>query len=248
MISAVVIVKNEERVIGDCLKSLSFCDEIIVIDDKSSDKTVEIAKKHKAVVYEHDLGNDFASQRNFGLKKAKEDWVLFIDADEIVSDDLQNEILNSIQKENAEAFYIPREDFLFGKKLRFGDAGTVSILRLARREAGNWEGNVHEIWKINRKKVRYLKKPILHYPHQSIAEFLKEINVYSTIRAKELQNKKESSNVATIILYPKLKFIYLYVFKLGFFDGTAGIVHALMMSFYSFLVRSKLFLLSHGKH
>lgn len=242
MISAIVLYKNEEKNIENCLKSLSFCDEIILIDDDSTDKTLEIVKKYASKIFQKSLGNDFSQQRNFGLSKSKNEWVLFVDADEVISEELQNEIVSKTQNGSFDGFYIPRQDFLFGKKIKHGDVGNISIIRLGKKGKGKWEGQVHEIWRLQGKTGK-LKNPILHYPHQSISEFISEIDFYSTIRAQELFSEKKRSGIFQIIFYPKMKFLKLYIFKLGFLDGMPGIVHAILMSLYSFLVRGKLYLL-----
>lgn len=139
MISAVVLTKNEEKNIKDCLKTLKWCDELIVVDDNSMDKTVEIAKKMGVQVYTHNLNFDFSKQRNYGLSKARRDWVLFVDADERVSDALRYEIQYTLSSQNLLeqkmcGFYVRRIDFMWGKKLRYGETGNIRIMRLANRK------------------------------------------------------------------------------------------------------------------
>lgn len=247
MISVIVITKNEEQNIERCLNSVKWCDEIIIIDDKSSDKTVEIAKKYNAAVYTHALNEDFSSQRNFGLSKARGDWILFVDADEIVSDALTFEISNAIHQltddvlRRFSGFSIERKDFLWGKELRYGDSG-VRLVRLAKKKAGVWEGKVHEVWKVKGITGK-LKNPIIHYPHQTVSEFLGEINFYTSIRAQELFSKKITVYWWSIFAYPLIKFIVNYFLKRGFLDGIHGLILAIIMSFHSFLVRGKLWLI-----
>lgn len=245
MISAVVLTKNEERNIGKCLDSILWCDEIIVVDDFSEDNTVEKIQNlnSKIKIFEKHLNNDFASQRNYGFSKAKYEWVIFVDADEIVSSDLKNEILGKIKNnKNTGGFYVKRRDFIFGNVMQHGEFGNIKLLRLGRANKGKWEGRVHEEWKI-KGKIEELGHSLFHYPHQSINGFLKDINFYTDIRAKELFDKGAKSNFISIILYTKIKFIQNYFLKLGFLDGTSGLVLALFMSLHSFLVRSKLWLL-----
>lgn len=243
-LSCVVLTKNEEQNITKCLENVSWADEVIIIDDFSQDKTVDIAKKTGAVVFSRKLNNDFSSQRNFGLSKAKYDWVLFVDADERVSKALASEIKNKISKlkNNYNGYFIKRRDFMWGRELKYGETGGISLLRLAKRVAGEWQGKVHERWNI-KGEIGKLDNSLFHYPHNSINEFLSEINFYTDIRAKELFDKGIKSNFLSIILYTKLKFIQNYFIKLGFLDGTSGLILALIMSFHSFLVRGKLWLL-----
>ena len=244
MISAIILTKNEEKNIGDCLDSISWCDEKIVIDDHSSDKTVEIAKKKGAKVLQRLMENDFADQRNYGLEKAKGDWILFIDADERVSNALWYEIMAHTSEaiEECVGFYIKRQDTMWGKVLKHGETGNISLLRLAKKGSGEWEGTVHERWNI-KGKTTTLRNSLDHFPHQTIAEFLREINFYTDLRAEELFRKKVKSNWLSIIIYTKAKFFVDYVIKAGFLDGLEGLVFALLMSLHSFLVRGKLWLL-----
>ncbi|MBI5122682.1 glycosyltransferase family 2 protein [Candidatus Roizmanbacteria bacterium] len=244
MITAVVLTKNEEKNIKKCLDSLSWCDEIIIVDDCSEDKTADIAKELGAKVYSHKLNNDFSEQRNLGLSAAQGDWVLFVDADEEVSQALWFEIMaiTNDPKNLYAGFYIKRKDFLWDKELKYGELGNLKLLRLAKKDAGKWTGKVHEIWKIKGNTL-LLQNALLHYPHQTVKEFLQEINYYSSLRAMELHKKKIKVSWWSIIFYPKAKFIVNYFFKGGFQDGLPGLVFAIMMSFHSFLVRGKLWLL-----
>ncbi len=244
MISAIILTKNEEINIADCIKSVKWCDEIIVVDDNSIDKTVDIAAKRGAVVYRHDMNMDFARQRNYGLSKAKGEWVLFVDADERVSPSLWYEIMQYTNASfgNYKGFYIKRQDYIWGKKLKFGEAGAAKFIRLAKKDAGRWSGKVHEVWNIEGLK-KTLEKELAHYPHQAIADFLKDINFYSTLRAKELYDKNIKVSWLSIIIFPIAKFFRNYFLKLGFLDGIPGIITALMMAFHSFLVRGKLWIM-----
>jgi len=244
MISAIILTKNEEKNIGECLNSISWCDEKIVIDDHSQDKTVEIAKKKGAKVYSRLMNNDFSEQRNYGLEKAKGDWIFFIDADERVSSALWYEIMQHTSEsiDDYVGFYIKRQDTMWGKVLKHGETGNIVLLRLARKGAGKWVGRVHEKWNVSGKTI-LLRNQLDHFPHSTVAEFLREINFYTDIRAEELFKKKTKVNWVSILAYPKGKFILNYFLKAGFRDGLPGFVFAMLMSFHSFLVRSKLWLM-----
>ncbi len=246
MISAVVIVKNEEKNIIDCLESLRFCTEIIVVDDNSNDRTTELIDQFRKdfgniKVFKRELNGDFSAQRKFGVEKTSNDWVLFIDADERVSSDLATEIKERISGEFG-GLLIPRIDFMWGRQLRHGETGNIKLLRLFNKNKGELRGKVHETWE-TRNKVGILVNPIKHYPHPTIADFLKVINFYTTIRAEELYEKGIKTNFFSIIFYTKAKFFLNFFIRRGFLDGTPGFIHALLMSFHSFLVRSKLWLL-----
>lgn len=247
MISVVILSKNEEENIKRCLESVKWCDEIILIDDNSSDRTLEIAKKYKTTIYSHPLNNDFSTQRNFGLSKATNEWILFVDSDEVISDPLAYEISNAtgLVKDqdfnNFNGFYIRRSDFIWGKQLKHGETGNAMLLRLAKRGSGLWAGKAHEVWKI-RGRVGKLINPLLHFPHKTMEEFLKEINFYTDIRAEELKSKNVRAHFWSILSYPLGKFLVNFFFKRGFLDGIHGLIFAILMSFHSFLVRGKLWL------
>ncbi len=235
--------KNEEKSIVKTLESISFSNEIILVDNDSSDQTVEIAKEHKAQIYERNLDNDFSRQRNFGLEKAKGDWVLFIDADEVLSQELTDEIKKIITNESSSksAYYLKRRDFWWGRELRYGEVKKVrqeGLIRLVKKGSGQWQGLVHERFVITGQTGR-LRGFINHYPHQTISSFLSDINFYSTLRAKELVQQKKRAFIITILLYPLGKFIHTYFIQLGFLDGAPGFTYAFLMSFHSFLVRAK---------
>ncbi len=246
MISAVVLTKNEEKNIIDCLESISFCDEILIVDDYSDDRTEEIAHNYGARVIKAELSNDFAKQRNIGLRNAKNNWVLFVDADERIGKNLADEIIEVVRRGKKDGYFLKREDIMWGKRLSHGEIGKIKLLRLGKKGKGLWEGKVHEKWLVAG-YTGELTNPILHYPHPTISEFLSEINYYSTLRANELYRKGEKVSGYSIILYPKAKFVLNYFFRLGFLDGIPGLIFALMMSFHSFLVRGKLWQLNQKK-
>lgn len=247
MITAVVIAKNEEGKIADCLKSLKWCTERIVIDNNSDDKTAKIAKDNGALVYGVENEHDFSFLRNYGLSVAQNDWVLFVDSDEVVTESLAYEITSAISAnlENYSGFYIKRIDTIWGKELTHGE-NTINLLRLGKKDKGEWKGKVHEVWEI-KGKTKTLKNSILHFPHISISALWDSIDYYSTIRAKELKEQNVKSNGFFIAFYPFVKFMQDYVVKMGFLDGIPGFLMATSMSLHSFMVRGKLYLLNTKK-
>lgn len=239
-ISCVILAQNEEKNIERAIRSVRFCDEIILIDDYSEDKTADKARALGAVVYKRKLNNDFASQRNYGMEKASGSWILFIDADEQVTKELACEIANIVRDNKgleACTCYIKRRDIFWGRELRYGEVGNMRLVRLLKKKSGLWKGAVRRAKVENR--VKSLKSSLFHYPYQSIAEFLSEVNMHSSIRARKLQKVGKTSSILSIIFYPFGTFILNYFLRLGFLDGSSGFVYAFMWSFYSFLVRSK---------
>lgn len=243
MITAVILTKNEEKNIKNCLDHLKWCSEIILIDDYSTDKTIKIARqalrKFKAKIFKRHLNNNFAAQRNFGAKHAAGDWVLFVDADEIVSPKLRNEITKKITKNNkTKGYYLKRTDYFMGKPLAYGETASVKLLRLAQIKSGQWKRKVHEYWNV-KGEVECLENHLLHFPHPSLSEFITDINFYSTLHAAEIQKEGKKATVFKVIFYPLAKFFLNYFVKLGFLDGKEGFTIAIIMSFHSFLSWSK---------
>lgn len=242
-LSAIVLTKNEKRNIVRCLKSLKFCDEIIIIDDESSDNTVKLTQKHGVRMYKRKLNSDFATQRNYGLSKARGKWALFVDADEVVSKKLQIEIINKINDPLIKyvGFYIKRVDYIFGEQVRYGDSKSAKLLRLAKVRAGKWKRKVHEYWDVDG-KVSVLDCFLYHYPHWSMGEFVKSIEFYSSTHWKSNSKEGKKSSLVKVVAWPLGKFVNNYFFRLGFLDGVVGFVTAVMMSFHSFLSWSELWI------
>jgi glycosyltransferase involved in cell wall biosynthesis len=241
MISAVVLTKNGKEKIKECLAGLKWCDEIVVIDDNSTDGTEKIAKKEGARVFSHSLNDDFASQRNFALEKAQYDWIFFVDDDERVTAELAEEIQKKIKTTRAAGFSFKRIDNFLGYWLRYGEIGQVRLIRLARRGTGEWRRRVDEKWEV-RGKTETLKNPLRHYPHPTLTQFLIKINERSTLNAQVFYEEGKRLTLGEW-LKPKLKFIDNYFFRLGFLDGVPGFVFGVLMSLHSFAVRVKLYLI-----
>lgn len=240
MISVVILTKNAENSIQQAIESVSWADEVIVVDDNSTDTTHKIVKDHKALLWNHALENDFSQQRIFGLEKAKGDWVLFIDDDERVSPKLRDEIRKEIARNETTicGYYIKRIDIVWGKELKHGETGNATFLRLARKNFGIWKDPVHEYWDIQG-RTPTLKNPLYHNPHKNISEFIRKINLYSTIRANYLFKNNIKESPLAIFGKPFGKCMFNLIILQGYKDGTIGVIHALLMSFHSYLVRAK---------
>jgi glycosyltransferase involved in cell wall biosynthesis len=251
MISAVVLTQNSEKSIEQCFKSLNWCDEIIVVDDYSqktvlTESQVSNLKSQNYMLnlktYKRHLGENFAEQRNYGLEKANGNWILFVDSDEVVTQELKQEIINSLKNSHqVNGFFIKRRDKFMGQWLNHGETAAVKLLRLAKKGTGKWAGRVHEEWKI-KGPTKTLTNPLLHSREMSVTEFLSKVNEYSTLRASELAKQGIKTNIFLILIYPIAKFIQNYILRLGFLDGMPGFAMAFMMSLHSFLVRAKLYL------
>ena len=243
-VSAVVLTHPGSELLNRCLVSILWCDEIVlVVDTTNRFRNSEFGirnKYEKLIIIKRALNNDFAVQRNFGLSKATGEWVLFLDSDEQVSEELKKEINERlyVDKMHFSGYLIKRKDYFLGRWLEFGETSHIQLLRLAKNKAGLWKGRVHEVWDVRGSKGK-LTNPVLHYPHPSIAAFLKEINRYTDLVAQSWKEEGRKIAAWEIFVYPKLKFLQNYVLKLGFLDGIPGLIVALMMSFHSFLARAK---------
>lgn len=240
MITVVILTRNEEENLNELLPTLSWADRVLVIDDQSTDETVKVARKYKASVFVRPLNNDFAAQRNFALKKVKTQWTLFLDADERVSDSLATEI-SYLTKGGGDfdGYRIRRVDVFAGKTLRFGETRSIHLIRLGKTRAGVWERPVHERWLIA--SVGTIKEPIVHHSHSGFNDLKDSVDTYSLVEANYRYSQGERWTVTDQVGLPVFKFIWNYIFKLGFLDGIRGLQIALGMSLHSFWVRKKLF-------
>lgn len=249
-ITLILLTKNEQKNLKKWTwaEKIEKLNEIIVVDDGSTDNTKKIlksleSKKIKINIFDRGVDNNFANQRNFAVSKAKNDWILFIDADEIPSPKLVD-YLNKLKLDNNFCYSIKRYLVYANHILYHGISATDRPVRLFNKNSGRFIGNVHEVWS-TKIKITNINVPIFHYSAPNLKTFLNKLNNYSTIRAKDLFNQKVKVNLFDIFIYPKAKFIQYYFWHLGFIDGVAGLIICLSLSFYSFLVRSKLWRLYH---
>lgn len=189
---------------------------------------------------------DFAEIRNRQLAGVKTPWAFFLDTDEILTPELESEIVAATKSDEFDAYYVPRVDKFLGTVLHHGETGKAKFVRLAKTSYGKWERPVHEVW-VGEGSVGILHNPILHNGHPTIASFLDKINYYSELEAAYRKKLGHKSSLFKIFFYPLAKFKYNYFFKAGFLDGVPGVIMAIMMSFHSYLTWTKLYLLWHKK-
>ncbi len=222
-ISALVITLNEEKNIRELMENLAFADEIIVVDSYSTDKTMEILKEFPDVkVYQHPFDN-FSAQRNIALSYASNDWILFIDADERLSEPLKNEILETLKKPAYEAYNIKRTFYFFNKPMRFSGLQTDKNVRLFKKNGIKYHGLVHEKLNITY-KIGILKNHLKHYSYSDYEHFKNKIFHYNQLKAVEkLQNGKTPSLFMSVA-HPLYNFLYRYIWRLGILDGKKGFI------------------------
>lgn len=240
-LSAVVLTKNEEHCIERCVKSLLWCDEILLIDDFSTDKTTKIADAFDVKLFKHKLNNNFAQQHNFGMSKASNMWVLFVDADEVVTDALRNSIKETLQNPAYNSYSLSRKNVFFDRKLYFQEAGHTPLIRLMKKGTGEWKRSVHEFWETP-SPVGKLKGDLLHYSYDSIRDMVNKINYYSVLHAHEVQKEGKKVSIIKIVLYPSVKFLKKFFVEHAYKDGVRGFIVAISMSFHSFLSWSYIWL------
>ena len=230
-LSVIIIAKNEEKNIGDCIDSISWADEIILVDDYSNDNTEKIIKlknyKNKIKVFKKKMDKGFGDQKNFALKQATSDWVLSIDCDERVTPDLANEIKNILSDAYFDAYYIERESYYCGYKIKFSGWRNDFVLRLFKKEKAEFSDRlVHEkVIDVNL-ETTLLKNKLIHKSFDTHEQVLKKINFYSTLSALEMYKNKKTINFFVIFLKTFSSFFKTFVLKLGFLDGKAGFMLA----------------------
>lgn len=229
-LSVVIIGKNEEKNIEECIESVKFADEIIYFDNGSQDTSKALAKKKGATVFDV-LGNDFSSRKNIAYKKAKYEWILSIDADERVTSELQSEIISTIgssEPQTYSAFAIPRKNIILGKELKYGGWWPDYVVRLFLKKDFNLvKGVLHEQPQF-KGKLGYLKSPLIHKKHDNLSDMLAKTNEWSEVEAKLMFDANHPPmNVPRFLTAGFREFWHRVVVKRGFFDGTEGVIYSL---------------------
>lgn len=225
-ISALIITYNEIGYIEKCLSSLLFADEIVVVDSYSTDGTFEYLKTCKKVnAIQHHFEN-YTAQKSFALEQASHDWILFLDADEVIPKCLKNEILSTLGNTNENvAFWFYRQFMFKNKKLRFSGWQTDKNYRLFRKSKVKFSDKklVHETLIVNGSSG-FLQEKLVHYCYKNYEDYKGKMLRYGNLKAQEAIQSKESFSYGALILKPAWKFIYHYLLRLGFLDGTKGLV------------------------
>jgi glycosyltransferase involved in cell wall biosynthesis len=244
-ISVTVITKNEEKNISECLKSVDWTDEIIIVDSESTDKTVELAKQFTDKIFIRKW-DGYVPQKQYALSLARNEWVLSLDADERISSELKDEILKLSPGEYS-GFKIRRRNFLIDKEITSCGWEKDYQLRLFRKDKTNLnERLVHEKF-ITEGKIGTLKNAMLHYTFTSFEEYLNKINSYTSLKSQELFQKKKRVGAWTIFSHTISAFFAFFIIRRGFKDGVYGLIISLLHSVSTMMNYIKLWELQNRK-
>lgn len=239
-LSVVVITLNEEKNIGEALESASFADEVVVLDSFSTDGTPEICKGFTDKVYQEEW-RGFSGQKQRAVDLAGNDWVFVLDADERITPGLAEEIKRLMEAGPDRAgYYCPRRNHFMGREIRHGGWYPDYSVRLFDRRRGRFkERAVHEAVRLDG-EAGYLKTPMLHFTYDSVSDYLRRMDKYSTLAAEELRKDGRKATIADLLLRPQGTFLKMFFLKRGFLDGIYWFLLAGLYSFYVFSKYAKL--------
>jgi len=247
-ISVCIICFNEEDNIRRCLESVKWVKdkggEIVIVDSFSADKTLEIAREYTDKVFQNKWPG-FVNQKNHALSLAQNEWVLSVDADEVISDQLRDEIIAEWAKsgyENTDGFWMKRHTFYLGRWINHGGWYPDYKIRLFRKSKAKWGGlDPHDrIIMEQGSTTRKLDNDIVHYTYKNLAHQIKTIDRFSDVASEALMNKGKTFCLCNLLFRPPVKFIETYLFKLGFLDGLPGLIISVASAFYVFVKYAKM--------
>ena len=245
-LTTIILTRNEEENIRECIASVSFADEILVVDDMSTDETPVIAEAVGARLIQRPMNGDFGGQRNFAITEAKGDWILFLDADERISPELATEIQAVMKKEPA-AYKLERHSVFHNNKATHGVLRPDTVLRLMPKDGAKVDGYVHEAF-ISSYPEKQLKGPLYHYTYDNWHQYFNKFNSYTSLSAEKYHDKgKKCSFVKDIMLRPIWAFIKMYIISGGFLDGKMGYILSVNHYFYTMTKYVKLYYLNKDK-
>jgi glycosyltransferase involved in cell wall biosynthesis len=230
-ITALAITFNEEKNVKRYVEALSFTDEVIFIDSESTDNTVSLAQELGVKVIERKFTN-LSEQINFAIKQAKNDWIVFFDFDEIISENLELEILASVKNPKSKVAFFVKRNFLFmGRRINFGGLGNDKTIRVFNKNFCNYDEKSVSEKILVQGKIGILKNKLSLYSYKSFDSYNEELSKTSLLAAQKLYAEKIKPNAFHLIIKPIYNFFKQYVFKLGIFDGKEGFILAYVHSF-----------------
>lgn len=246
-LSVVIIAKNEEEVIGEAIQSASFAQEVIVVDSHSTDRTIDIAKQHGAKVFQKSW-EGYGAQKNYGMDQATSETILFLDADERISPELQTLLINTNDPIAKDVYWITVEDIFLGRRMKHLVGHNP---RLVKKGGATWTNKrVHEqlVYTKRNIPVRYkdgisgsIEEPIVHHSHTTIRSYLKKMHRYTTLDAKDMKENgahRSGRPISHSLLLPHSlalrQLVKLLFYKKGILDGWQGIVWSFLSAYYEF--------------
>jgi glycosyltransferase involved in cell wall biosynthesis len=240
-VSALVVCFNEEERIQDCLESVRWCDEVIVVDSFSTDRTPEICRRYTDRFIQRPWAG-YRDQKAYAHSQATKDWVLLVDADERISAELQTEILDALSRQSTTyaGYSMPRLVYYLGRWWKRGGWYPDYGVRLFKRDRATWGGSdPHEKILVDG-RVGRLHHPLLHYSYRNIEDHMLRINRYTSLSSEELKKAGERWRLTDALLRPAGRFFLSYIVKRGFMEGFAGFYVAVTAAVYVFLKYAKL--------
>ncbi len=226
-LSAVIIAKNAARQLPECLESLAFCDEILVVDSGSTDGSVELARARGARMIEAEW-RGFGPQKRYAVEQAAHDWVLCVDADERVSPELRSAIELALVAPAKAAYRFPRCNRFLGRYLRHGEGYPDWSLRLFDRRRARWSDDAVHEKVLTDAAVGTLTGDLLHDSAETLDAYLAKQNRYTTLAAQQAFDAGRRANALQLLLSPLVRFVKFYFFRLGLLDGLPGLIHILI--------------------
>ncbi len=231
-LSIAIITKNEELNLQACLESITWADEIVLVDSGSTDRTLEIAKSFRARIFDIPFTN-FANQKNEALSRCSGDWIFLIDADERVPENLAGEI-QAISKQSPDAVYsVHRATYFFGKPMNHGGTQNDYPIRLYPKGRIRYTQPVHEMIETDL-PIKKLSASLIHHSTRDLSHYRIKLNRYIPFEIEILKQKSRHSVFSDILLRPIAQFLNLYIVRRGFLDGLTGLQYAGLSSYYTF--------------
>ncbi len=246
MLSVLICAKNEAHNLKDCVSSVSFADEVVIIDDFSEDNSVDVAEKLGCRVIQRAMNGDWSSQRNFGIEQCSEKWILVLDADERVSTELQSSILEILSNvsDNPETYQVRRENRFLHNKATHGVLRSDWVTRLFMKSTAHYEGLVHERLVTSLPIKRITNGNLFHYTYPNWSFYFAKFNRYTDLMAKQqLQKGRRANFWFDIVCKPWFAFFKVYILQRGFLDGKMGFILSVNHFFYTMTKYVKLYYL-----
>ncbi|MFH0779199.1 MAG: glycosyltransferase family 2 protein [Candidatus Eisenbacteria bacterium] len=243
-LTVIVPTFNEEKNIADCLESVGWADEVLVVDSFSTDSTVSICKSHGARILQHEYVNS-AAQKNWALPRAANRWVLIVDADERVSGELKEDVFSHLERgPELDGYWVRRRNVFMGRPVRFCGWQRDKVLRFFNREAGRYEEKrVHAEVEL-RGRGGFLRGHLFHDSYTDFSSYLRKLDRYTDWGAQDAAKRGVRFPVARLLFRPPARFFRMYLLQLGFLDGVRGLVICALAAMSVFVRYAKLWRLS----